>query len=82
MSNLLCEINGIGKIQGVWGDRLGTFGTVLYQALRAADIKILGIKPVGNFDNIIQVSYKGRVIKVKLTGETSAFQVVNKIISK
>ena len=77
--NMLATIGSIGKMPGQWGKRLGTFGTVLAGAFRDAGIDIIGIEPIGKFDNEITVSYKGKKKKVKLTGSSNAKQVVKKI---
>lgn len=77
--NILTAIGGIEKMRGIWGKRLGTFGTVLAKALRDAGIDVHEIKPIGKFDNEITVIYKGKKKKVKLTGSSSAVDVVKKI---
>ena len=81
-TNLLATIGSIGKMPGQWGERLGTFGTVLARALKEAGVDIIGIKPVGKFDNEITVNYKGKKKKVKLTGDSSAAKVVKQITGK
>ena len=81
-ANLLATIGSIGKMTGVCGKRLGTFGTVLAKALKDAGVEVHGIEPIGKFDNEITVSYKGKKKKVKLTGDLSADKVVKKIIGK
>jgi len=81
-ANLLATIGSIGKMPGQWGDRLGTFGTVLANALKKAGVEVIGIKPVGKFENEITVSYKGKKKKVKLDGNSSAEKVVKKITGK
>ena len=78
--NLLTAIGSIGKMPGDWGKRLGTFGTVLFGALKDANIQIVGLKPIGKFDNELTVQYNGKEKKVKLTGSLSAAKVVKKII--
>lgn len=78
--NILAQIGSIGKMSGVWGKRLGTYGTVLANALKDAGIEIIGIEPIGKFDNEITVSYKGKKKKVKLGGKlNTAEKVVKKI---
>ena len=77
--NLLAAIGSIGKMPGDWGKRLGTFGTVLFGALKDANIQIVGLKPIGKFDNELTVQYNGKEKKVKLTGASSAAKVVKKI---
>lgn len=81
-SGLLATIGSIGKMPGQWGKRLGTFGTVLARALKEAGVDVIGIEPIGKFDNEITVSYKGKKKKVKLTGDSSAAKVVKKITGK
>jgi len=78
--NLLTAIGSIGKMPGDWGKRLGTFGTVLFGALKDANIQIVSLKPIGKFDNELTVQYNGKEKKVKLTGSLSAAKVVKKII--
>ena len=80
--NLLGVIGSIGKMPGQWGKRLGTFGTVLANALKDANVKIIGIKPIGKFENEITVSYNGKEKKVKLSGDSSAAKVVKQITGK
>ena len=77
--NLLATIGSIGKMPGDWGKRLGTFGTVLFGALKDANIQVVGLKPDGKFDNELTVKYNGKEKKVKLTGTLSAAKVVKKI---
>lgn len=77
--NLLAAIGSIGKMPGDWGKRLGTFGTVLFGALKDANIQVIGLKPIGKFDNELTVKYNGKEKKVKLTGSLSAAKVVKKI---
>lgn len=78
--NLLATIGSIGKMPGAWGKRLGTFGTVLFKALKDKGIKVIKLEPIGKFDNELTVSYKGKEKKVKLTGNKSAEKVVKEII--
>jgi hypothetical protein len=59
--------------------KLLTFGTVLFNALKDANIEIIGLKPIGKFDNELTVKYNGKEKKVKLTGTSSAAKVVKKI---
>lgn len=54
--NLLTAIGSIGKMPGQWGKRLGTFGTVLYKALKDAGIDVLKLEPLGKFDNEIRLN--------------------------
>jgi hypothetical protein len=81
-TNLLGIVGSIGKMPGQWGKRLGTFGTVLAKALKDAGVDIIGIEPLGKFDNEITVSYKGKQKKIKLDGNSSAAKVVKKITGK
>ena len=78
--NILSTISGIGKMPGIWGKRLGTFGTVLFRALKDANIEVIGLKPIGKFDNELTVKYKGKKRKEKLDGDSSAEKVVKNII--
>lgn len=80
--NLLTTIGSIGKMPGAWGKRLGTFGTVLFKALKDAGIEVIKLEPIGKFDNELTVTYKGKRKKVQLTGDISAAQVVKKITGK
>ena len=56
--NILSTIGSIGKMPGIWGKRLGTFGTVLFKALKDAKIEVIDLKPIGKFDNELTVKYK------------------------
>jgi hypothetical protein len=76
---MLSIIGSIGKMSGQWGKRLGTFGTVLFKALNDANIEVIGLKPIGKFENEIIVLYKGKKKKIKLDGDMSAYKVVKKI---
>ena len=80
--NILAAMGGIGKLPGVWGKRLGTFGTVLDKALKDNNIEIITLKPVGKFDNELTVSYKGKKKKIKLDGDSTADKVIKKIKGK
>jgi hypothetical protein len=80
--NLLAGIGGIGKMPGDWGKRLGTFGTVLYKALKDNNIEVINLKPIGKFENELTVSYKGKKKKIKLGGDSSADKVIKKIVGK
>lgn len=80
--SILATIGSIGKMPGRWGERLGTFGTVLASALKKAGVEIHGIKPIGKFENEITVSYKGKMKKIKLDNTASAEKVVKKITGK
>ena len=80
--NILAAIGSIGKMPGKWGERLGTFGTVLANALQKANIEIVNLTPIGKFDNELTVVYKGKQKKVKLTGSSSADKVIKKITGK
>lgn len=77
--NLLATIGSIGKMPGEWGKRLGTFGTVLFKALKDANITVIKLEPLGKHDNELTVKYKGKEKKVKLIGDMSAYKVVKKI---
>ena len=78
---ILSGIGSIGKMPGQWGKRLGTFGTVLFKALKDAKIEVVGLTPIGKFDNELTVNYKGKEKKVKLDGDSSADKVI-KMITK
>lgn len=80
--SLLATIGSMGRMPGQWGDRLGSFGTVLASALKKAGVDILGIKAIGKFENEITVSYEGKTKKVKLDNNSSAAKVVKKITGK
>lgn len=80
--NLLSTISGIGKMPGQWGKRLGTFGSVLFKALKEANIEIVGLKPIGKWENELTVTYKGKEKKIMLDGDSSADKVVKKITGK
>ena len=77
--NILAAIGDIGKMPGIWGKRLGTFGTVLFSALKKAGIEVINLEPDGKFNNKLTVSYKGKKKTVKLTGNSSAAKVVKQI---
>ena len=81
-SGLLAGIGSIGKMPGGWGKRLGTFGTVLYRALKDNDIEVISLKPIGKFNNELIVSYNGKKKKIKLDGDSSADKVIKKIKGK
>jgi hypothetical protein len=81
-SSILATIGSMGRMPGQWGERLGSFGTVLASALKKAGVEILGIEPIGKFENEITVSYKGKKKKVKLDMNSSAAKVVKKITGK
>jgi hypothetical protein len=80
--NILSTIGSIGKVPGVWGKRLGSFGTVLLNALKEAEIEVIDLKPDGKFENILTVKYNGKQKKIKLDGDSSADKVVKQIIGK
>ena len=80
--NIIAAMGGIGKIPGVWGKRLGSFGTVLHKALKDNNIEVITLKPIGKFDNELTVSYKGKKKKVKLDGDSSADKIVKQIKGK
>jgi hypothetical protein len=79
MYNVLAAIGSLGRVPGTWGERLGSFGTVLASALKEAGIEIIDIEPIGKFENRITVSYKSKKKKVKLTMDSSAEKVVKQI---
>lgn len=77
--NILSAIGSIGRMPGTWGKRLGSFGTVLYRALDREGIEVIGLEPIGKFDNELIVNWKGKEKKIKLTGDMSADKVIKKI---
>jgi hypothetical protein len=70
----------IGFMPGYWGDELGTFGTVLANALNRAKMEIISLRPVGKFNNKLTVDHDGKRKTVVLTMESSAKKVVDKIL--
>jgi len=80
--NILSTIGSIGRMPGTWGKRLGSFGTVLYRALDREGIEVIGLEPIGKFDNELIVNWKGKEKKIKLTGDMSADKVIKKIKGK
>ena len=78
--NILTAIGSIGKMPGDWGKRLGTFGTILYRALKSNNIEVVGLNPIGKFDNELTVLYKGKKKTIKLDGDSSADKVIKGII--
>lgn len=77
--NILATIGSIGKMPGSWGERLGTFGTVLYNALTRAGISVISLEPDGKFDSKLTVIDNGMKKTVKLTGSSSADKVIKQI---
>jgi hypothetical protein len=81
MVNLLQILNGIGSMPGAWGERLGSWGTLLYDSLGKAGIEVLGLESVGKFENTIRVSYQGVIQEIELTGDMSVNDVIGRVIN-
>lgn len=69
--------SGIGYMPGYWGDELGSFGTVLANALNRAKMEIVSLGPVGKFTYKLIVDHAGKRKETVLTMSSSAKKVVD-----
>jgi hypothetical protein len=73
-------ISSIGHMPGYWGDELGTFGTVLINALDRAKMEVVSLVPTEKFKNKLTVKHAGKEKSTILTMRSSAKKVVDNFL--